>query len=92
MWKWAIKFDKAFEVPTYRVKIDGLIIGTIRKSTDEWSWEVTFPGQTMPDECRGTRGTRGECQEAIRDKFQALTAGMTRDEARQMIVSAIYRA
>ena len=92
MWKWAIKFDKGFEVPTYRVKADGLIIGMIRKLTDEWSWEVTFPGQTMPDECRGTRGTRGECQEAIRDKFQALTAGLTRDEARQMIVSAIYRA
>ena len=91
MWKWTIKFDKAFEIPTYRVKADGLIIGTIRKLGGEWSWEVTFPAQTMPADCRGIRPTRDECQEAIREKFQALTVGMTRDEARQMILSAIYR-
>ena len=92
MWKWTIKFDKAFEIPTYRVKADGVIVGTTRKFGAEWSWEVTFPGQTMPEGCRGTRPTRDECQEAIREKFQALTVGMTRDEARQLIFSAIYRA
>ena len=92
MWKWTIKFDQAFEIPTYRVKADGVIVGTIRKFGAEWSWEVTFPGQTMPEECRGTRPTRDECQEAIREKFQELTVGMTRDEARQLIFSAIYRA
>jgi hypothetical protein len=43
MWKWTVKFDKAFEVPTYRVKADGLIVGTIRQSGTEWSWEATFP-------------------------------------------------
>lgn len=91
MWKWTIKFDKAFEVPTYRVKADGVIIGSIRKFGTEWSWDVTFPGQTMPEGCRGTRPTRDECQVAIKEAFQALTVGMTRDEARQLIFSAIYR-
>ncbi|QDM32115.1 hypothetical protein FNL55_12785 [Tardiphaga sp. vice352] len=90
MWKWTIKFDKAFEIPTYRVKANGLIVGTIRKLGTEWSWEVAFPGQTMPDECRGTRPTRDECQEAIRETVQALTKGMSRDEAIGMIVSGIY--
>ena len=32
MWKWTIKFDKAFEIPTYRVKADGFIVGTIKQS------------------------------------------------------------
>lgn len=48
MWKWAIKSDKAFEIPTYRVKADGLIVGTIREFALEWSWEVAFSAQTLP--------------------------------------------
>ena len=73
------------------MKADGLIIGTIRKFTDDWSWEVTFPGQTMPDECRGILGTLGEWQEAIIEKFQALTAGMTRDYLSQVAFTLIVR-
>jgi hypothetical protein len=81
MWKWTIKFDKAFEIPTCRVKASWLIIGTIRKLATEWSWEVSFPGQTMPEFCRGTRPTKDECHEAIRETVPALTKGMSRDEA-----------
>ena len=91
MWKWTIKFDKAFEIPTYRVKANGLIVGRITKSATDWSWEVTFPAQVMPEWCRGMRPTRDECQEAIRETFNTLTAGMSREEARQRILHGIYR-
>ena len=32
-------------IVSYRVKANGLIIGTIRKLGSDWLWEVTFPGQ-----------------------------------------------
>lgn len=90
MWNWTIKFDKAFEIPTYRVKADGLIVGTIRKFGTDWSWEVSFPGQDMPVYCRGTCSTREQCQEAVKETVAALTKGLSRDEAIGMIVSGIY--
>lgn len=80
MWKWTIKCDKSFETPMYRVKADGLIVGTIRKVGLDWSWEVDFPGQAPLEFCRGTRSTRDECQKANREAVQASTKGMTRDE------------
>ncbi len=92
MWKWTVQLDKAFEIPTYRVKADGFIVGAIRKFGIEWSWEVTFPLQQMPEWCKGTTPTREECQEAIRQTIETLTAGMSRDEAMKLILRDLYRA
>lgn len=91
MWKWTIKFDKAFEIPTYRVKADGFIVGTIRQFGIEWSWEVNLPLQDVPDWCKGTRPTREECQEAIREAIQQLTAGMDREAALRRLLHGIAR-
>jgi hypothetical protein len=91
MWKWTIKFDKAFEIPTYRVKADGLIVGAIRQFGTEWSWEATFPAQEMPEWCKGTRPTLEECREAIRQAVGKLTEGMSWEEAQQRIVRGLYR-
>ena len=77
MWKWTIKFDKAFEIPTYRVKADGFIVGTIRQFDLEWSWELTLPLQDVPDWCKGARLTREQCQDAICGAIQRLTKDWT---------------
>ena len=91
MWKWTIKFDKAFEIPTYRVKADGFIVGTIRQFDLEWSWELTLPLQTVPEYCMGTRSTREECQDAIREAVHALTEGMVREDALRRLLVGIAR-
>jgi hypothetical protein len=39
MWKWTEQRDTAFEVETYRVKVDGYIIGSMKKMGREWSWK-----------------------------------------------------
>ena len=89
MWKWTIKFDKAFEIPTYRVKADGFIVGTIKQVGVEWSWELTLPLQAVPDWCKGTRPTREGCQDAIREAVQQLTAGMDREAALRRLLHGI---
>jgi hypothetical protein len=89
MWKWTIKFDKAFEIPTYRVKADGFIVGTIRQFDLEWSWELTLPLQTAPDWCKGTRPTREQCQDAIREAVQRLTKGLDKEAALRVLLQGI---
>ena len=91
MWKWTIKLDKAIELPTYRVKADGLIFGKIRQFGTEWSWEATFPAQKIPEWCRGTQLTLDGCRDAIRSTVEALTKGMHREDARRRMVQGLYR-
>ena len=91
MWKWTIKFDKAFEIPTYRVKADGFIVGTIKQFGAEWSWQVTLALQPVPDWCKGTRPTRESCQEAIREAIQTLTQGMDKEAALRRLLHGIAR-
>ena len=38
MWKWTITFDKAFDIPTYRVNFDGFI------RNDQEVWRRMEPG------------------------------------------------
>lgn len=86
MCKWTIKLDKAFELPTYRVKADGLIVGKIRQFGTEWSWEATSPAREIPEWCRGTQLTRDGCRDAIRSAVDALTKGMHREGVRRRMV------
>ena len=45
----------------------------------------------MPEWCKGTQPTLGECREAVRQAVVTLTEGMSREEARERIVNGIYR-
>jgi hypothetical protein len=81
MWKWTEQLDTAFEIPTYRVKVDGYIIGSVKKFGKEWSWEVGFALLKMPEGCTGTRPTKEEARQAVEARFNKLTAGMSKNEA-----------
>jgi hypothetical protein len=81
MWKWSEQHDKAFKDLTYRVKVDGHIIGSMKLLDGSWHWEVGFPLLKMPEGCNGVCSTKDEARQAIERRFNELTAGMSKQEA-----------
>lgn len=81
MWKWTEHLDAGFDALTYRVKVDGYIIGSVRRVDGHWEWEVGFPLLKMPEGCAGTVPTKDEGRLAIERRFNELTAGMSKEAA-----------
>ena len=95
MWKWSEQHDKAFKDLTYRVKVDGHIIGSIRLLDGNWHWEVGFPLLKMPEGCNGVCPTKDQARQAIERRFNELVPLLMhgdRELAKWHLDSAALRA
>lgn len=91
MWNWSEIHDTAFTPTTYRVKVDGYIIASIKQSGDGWIWEIKFPLVKMPEGCTGPAPTREAARQAIERRFAELTAGMSKQDAFDRMMKGITR-
>ena len=92
MWKWTEILDEAFTPTTYRVKVDGYIIASMKHVGGEWIWELQFPLLRMPEGCSGLAATKDEARQAIERRFNELTAGMTKEAAFDRMMKGVIRS
>jgi hypothetical protein len=71
------------------VKVDGYIIGSMVEKPDGWEWEVGFPLLKMPEGCTGMRATKDAARQAIEDRFNELTAGMSKEAALERMMKGL---